>query len=468
MPLGRVPPREHQRSGLIKGPNPSLSVHKAKLSGTTRIAYSFAMQMAAILRTYGSPALRQCRRLSSKASVTTGIGTMSSQRSIAVVGAGLGGLICARILQLRNIPVVVYEREPTSTSRQQGGSLDMHPESGTKALEMAQLMHRFKEVARYEDQSMKIVGMDGTVHFADDDPVDGQVGDAPEVDRFLLRQILLDSLKPGTVKWNHGVSKVVQDDNKATLHFLDSALEPAVYDFVVGADGAWSRVRPSLSSAVPEYSGVTYIDISLVDVKKHYPDLAAFVKGGMAIVLGDNKGIIAQKNGNDVVRIYVAFRKPLAWLDEVGLNSLVSEGRYTEARELLLKEFKGWFPQVTGYLKVPYSSMDVRPLFKLKHHQWLTNPHITLLGDGAHLMVPTGEGANFAMLDGLELATVIADNLSANKETWLRAIEVFEARMQARAWAEEDAESGLDTAISDGDSAARVVSRWQQRMNAQS
>ncbi|KAF7361721.1 FAD-dependent monooxygenase [Mycena venus] len=424
------------------------------------------MQMAAVLRAYGSPALRQCRRLSSKASVTTGLGTMSSQRSIAIVGAGLGGLVCARMLQLRNIPVVVYEREPTSTSRQQGGSLDMHPESGTKALEMAQLMHRFKEVARYEDQNMKIVGMDGTVHFADDDPVDGQVGDAPEVDRFLLRQILLDSLKPGTVKWNHGISKVVQDDNKATLHFLDSALEPAVYDLVVGADGAWSRVRSSLSSAVPEYSGVTYIDIFLADVKKNYPNLAAFVKGGTALVLGDNKGILAQKNGNDVVRVYAAFRKPLAWLDEVGLNSLVEGERHTEARELLLKQFEGWCPEATGYLKVPCLSMDVRPVFKLDHHQWSANPHITLLGDAAHLMVPNGEGANFAMLDGLELATVIAENMSANKESWLRVIQAFEAQMQARAWAEEDADTGFDTFITDGDSAARVLSRMQERTNA--
>ncbi|KAJ7202960.1 tetracycline resistance protein [Mycena rebaudengoi] len=393
---------------------------------------------------------------------------MQSKRSIAIVGAGLGGLVCARILQLRNIPVVVYERESTSTSRQQGGSLDMHPESGTKALEMAQLMYKFKEVARYEDQSMKIVGMDGTVHFADDDPVDGQVGDAPEVDRFLLRQILLDSLKPGTVKFNHGVSKVVQDDNKATIHFLDSALEPAVYDLVVGADGAWSRVRPSLSSAVPEYAGVTYIDIFLADVTKNYPNLAAFVKGGTAMVLGDNKGILAQKSGNDVVHVYAAFRKPLAWVDEVGMNSLVNEGSFTEARELLLKEFKGWFSQATGYLEAPCSSMDVRPLFKVNHHQWATNPHVSLLGDAAHLMVPNGEGANFAMLDGLELATVIAENMSANKESWLQAIRGFEAQMQARAWAEEDADTGFDTFIADGDSASSAVSRMQERMNAQS
>ena len=80
----------------------------------------------------------------------------------------------------------------------------MHAESGTKALEMAQLLDKFKKVARYDDQNMKIVGMDGTIYFMDEELAEGltkgQVGDRPEVDRTLLRQMFLDSLKPGTVK----------------------------------------------------------------------------------------------------------------------------------------------------------------------------------------------------------------------------------------------------------------------------
>ncbi|KAJ7217536.1 hypothetical protein C8J57DRAFT_1482910 [Mycena rebaudengoi] len=394
---------------------------------------------------------------------------MSSQRSIAIVGAGLGGLVCARILQLHNVPVVIYEREPTSASRQQGGSLDMHAESGTKALEMAQLLNEFKKVARYEDQNMKIVGIDGTVHFADEELAEGlaegQVGDRPEVDRTLLRQIFLDSLKPGTVKWNHGVSKVIQENSKATIHFLDSALEPAVHNFVVGADGAWSRIRPTLSSVVPEYAGITYIDIFLADVKKNYPDLAAFVKGGMAMVLGDNKGILAQKNGNDVVRVYAAFRKPIAWLDAIGLNSLVEGGKHAEARELLLKQFERWCPEATGYLKVPCFSMDVRPLYQFKkRHTWDTNPHISLLGDAAHVTVPNGEGANLAMLDGLELGIAIAENISANEESWLKAIKGFEVEMQRRGWEGPEDELTLDAFISDGDAAARAAANMRKAM----
>src|ERR1700733_3680255 len=66
--------------------------------------------------------------------------TPKSQRTVprvAIIGAGPGGLTLARILHVHGLDAEVYEREAFASIRPQGGSLDMHPESGQYAIERA-------------------------------------------------------------------------------------------------------------------------------------------------------------------------------------------------------------------------------------------------------------------------------------------------------------------------------------------
>ena len=54
--------------------------------------------------------------------------------AIAIVGGGLGGPVLARVLQLHGIASTVYELDASPDARHQGGMLDMHEESGQRAL----------------------------------------------------------------------------------------------------------------------------------------------------------------------------------------------------------------------------------------------------------------------------------------------------------------------------------------------
>jgi 2-polyprenyl-6-methoxyphenol hydroxylase-like FAD-dependent oxidoreductase len=53
---------------------------------------------------------------------------------IAVVGAGPAGLTLARVLQRHGMTATLYERDRGPEDRPQGGTLDLHADTGQQAL----------------------------------------------------------------------------------------------------------------------------------------------------------------------------------------------------------------------------------------------------------------------------------------------------------------------------------------------
>src|SRR3954452_1097888 len=218
--------------------------------------------------------------------------------TIAIVGAGLGGLALARVLHVKGIDAVVYEREPSRGARDQGSMLDIH--SGQRALREAGLLDQFFAIARGEGQDMRLLEPDGTLLHQEDTPDDAPLL-RPEVDRADLRALLLDSLPEGTVRWGH----TFESAGDGLLRFADGSSAP--YDLLVGADGAQSRVRPLLTDARPAPIGKNVVEIGIPDIDRTHPDLAAMVGRGTYWVVGDGISLAAQRNGDGRVRIGVSF-----------------------------------------------------------------------------------------------------------------------------------------------------------------
>src|ERR1700712_4815955 len=118
---------------------------------------------------------------------------------IDVIGAGPGGLTCARILQQRGIDVTVHDRDPSRDARNQGGTLDLRTDDGQLALREAGLIDEFLRLAPPEGQEMRRMDPAGEMLLLHV-PAAGDLF-KPEIDRGQLRDLLLDSLHPGTVRW---------------------------------------------------------------------------------------------------------------------------------------------------------------------------------------------------------------------------------------------------------------------------
>ncbi|MGW5719955.1 FAD-dependent oxidoreductase [Amycolatopsis sp. NPDC003865] len=336
--------------------------------------------------------------------------------NVTIIGAGLGGLVLARVLHVHGIAATVYEAEPSPAARKQGGLLDIHVRTGQAALEAAGLTDGFRALVLEGHEATRVLDRHGAVLH--DEPDDG-TGGRPEVPRGELRRLLLDSLPDGTVRWGHKVTGVrALGDGRHEVSFAGGAAVTTT--LLVGADGAWSKVRPLLSPATPEYIGRSYVETFLYDSDTRHPAAAKAVGDGAMLALAPGKGIQAHRETDGTLHTYVALTRPVEWF-----------GDFTDAEAATARtaaEFAGWAPELTALITDGDTAPVLRPLHTLPvEHRWKRVPGVTLIGDAAHLAAPNGEGANLAMLDGAELALALAGN--DDVET---ALAKFEAVMFPR------------------------------------
>ena len=318
---------------------------------------------------------------------------------VTIIGAGLGGLTLARVLHVHGIAATIYEAEGSANARAQGGMLDIHEDNGQFALKAAGLFKEFREIVHPGGQATRVLDKGGNVLL--DEPDDG-TGGRPEVPRGELRRILLGSLPAGTVRWGHKLRAVsALGGGRHGLTFADGS--SVTTDLLVGADGAWSRVRPLLSEAKPAYVGVTFIETYLHDVDTRHQASAEAVGGGSLFALAPGRAIQTHREPNGVLHTYVALKKPEDWVTRIDFS------RRAVALAGVTQEFAGWAPALTALISASDTDPVPRPIHALPaNHRWNRVPGTTLLGDAAHLMSPSGEGANLAMHDGAALGQAIA------------------------------------------------------------
>jgi 2-polyprenyl-6-methoxyphenol hydroxylase-like FAD-dependent oxidoreductase len=349
-------------------------------------------------------------------------------KKIAIVGGGPGGLTLARLLQLKGIEVKVYERDIDQHVCQQGATLDLHYESGLKALRAAGLMDEFKKNYRPGAERVVIVDNNAVVHYSErNQPPLSDLDCAqarPEIDRGPLRDLLIASLEDKTMVWNSNFIELKEGGNGWNLFFENGTT--AFADLVIAADGANTRLRKYMTDITRIYSGTAIVEGNIYNAAVNAPHLWKLTDGGKVFAHWNGKTIVLSAKGEGSLSFYTISKEAADWLKTSAstLNNKEAVCSWFKQR------FSDWSSDWHEVFLTDASYFVCRPQYYFpSDQQWQTLPNLTMLGDAAHQTPPSGDGVNQAMLDALELYEALC---LKNFNTLPEAISSFEKSMLRR------------------------------------
>jgi 2-polyprenyl-6-methoxyphenol hydroxylase-like FAD-dependent oxidoreductase len=343
---------------------------------------------------------------------------MSSPRPrIAIIGGGPAGLTAGALLHKHGIPFKIFElrQKPAIQELVPTGMLDLHEESGLAAIKKCDLFDDFMPLTGDCTPEMRISDKDGNILFMHG----SHEGDRPEISRHALNQLLISKLPAESIKWGHRLVSATSSTRSGHTEIeLDfETHRKQIFDLVIGADGAWSKIRNLLTDVKPQYSGKQHITLTVRRITEKYPHIVEFVGPGLFFALGNRHGVAVQRGSQNSARMYISITTPDEhFATTSGLGS--ESASFTKNKLLSDNALLGqWGSKIKELVAVacdedskdnPGTNVDVRPLCGLPiGHVWEHRPGTTLIGDAAHLMPPSGEGVNIAMWDAVLLTQAI-------------------------------------------------------------
>jgi 2-polyprenyl-6-methoxyphenol hydroxylase-like FAD-dependent oxidoreductase len=332
-------------------------------------------------------------------------------KEVVVIGGGIGGLCAAIALQQNGFEVRVYDKVKKLGEVGAGLTLWSNAIKVLRAIGVAdQVISAGSKVTRSHIRAAN----GDTLHDARMGEMETQYGEpVVAIHRAALHEILINALKPNTLKLGIGFTKFEQGKNKVAVHFDNGETDSA--DLLIGADGIHSAVRRQMFPEIQlRYSGYTAWR-GVVETENE----ATLSLTSESWGVGARFGIVRV----DKSRVY--------WF--ATSNQAMGEKSTGEQRKAkLLSLFKDWHDPINYLLdSTPADLILQNDISDIPPFASWTQGHVTLLGDSAHPTTPNmGQGACMA----IESAYVLGRSLKEDAD-YQSALRRYEAERHARtAW----------------------------------
>ena len=323
--------------------------------------------------------------------------------NVLVVGGGIAGFGFARALSLQGLPCVVVDRAPVPPESGLGLNLPANAVRALAALGVAdEVVDVGARVRRREYRTRT-----GRLLFAvDEETFWGGVGPSVCVRRSALLDILRANAALVTERWNCPVVSASTAEPDVEVRLENGAVEH--YDYLVGADGVHSAVRPVVGGEI----AVSPSAMTAASWRFMVP----------------NPGVTCWTvwSGSESTLLLIPVDEPNAY----GYASATRGGAGAAGQAWLETAFDD-FPSlvrdaVAAALANP-TQLFGSPVVEVHAERW-SQPKITLIGDAAHAMGPVwAQGAALALEDGLVLAELLAQ-----RADWSAVGAEFERRRRPR------------------------------------
>ena len=322
---------------------------------------------------------------------------------VLIAGGGIGGLSAALSLHKAGIDAVVYESAPAMRELGVGinllphavralGALDLQPALASTAIETRELAY-YTKYGRLIWREPR--GLDAGYRWPQFSIHRGRL-------LMILARAVEARLGPSAIRTGHRLAQFEQDDTGVTAHFVDPATGDSVGSgrghALIGADGIHSRVRKTLypDEGPPRFTGIT--------MWRGVTEQEPFLDGRTMILAG---------NWHIRTVVYPISREATArgrslinWVAELRDESK-TDWRWEDWDRVgrkadFMPAFRDWR---FDWLDVPRLFRAAETVFEFPMAdrdplaQWSFG-RVTLLGDAAHPMYPSGSnGAAQAILD---------------------------------------------------------------------